>query len=55
MLLATGACREQALNLYQEYKWEVISRLTDQQGFVLLGRDTINWLRTTDRMTAKAG
>ena len=46
VLLATGARRETVTALYQEYKWEVIARLGNQDGFVLLGKDIINWLES---------
>ena len=50
MLLAAGATERQAIDLYQDYQSEVIARLTDHQGFVLLGHDIIKWLNTATHL-----
>ena len=45
LLLAAGAPPETALNLYQDFKWEVISRLENLDEFTLKGEAVLNWMR----------
>ena len=49
LLLAAGASEQKAARTYQDYNSEVISRLSDPNDFVLLGKDIINWLETTSQ------